>query len=68
MNRVSFEMLVAWEAKGTPRQDLLKKWWEDASVANVSAELILTEKHVESGAQPGIFLCSLPIINLSPDI
>ena len=53
---MSFEILAAWEAKGTVRQDLLRRWFEDTNVANVSAEIILSEQHTESGAQPGIYI------------
>ena len=45
------EMVQAWHAGGTIRKELLKRWWANPSVASVTAEILLSEQHLEPGAQ-----------------
>ena len=45
------EMVQAWEAGGSVRKELLKKWWSNPSVATVTAEILFSELHLEPGAQ-----------------
>ncbi|CAE7947496.1 unnamed protein product [Symbiodinium sp. KB8] len=49
--RASMEMVQAWEAGGSVRKELLKKWWSNPSVATVTAEILFSELHLEPGAQ-----------------
>ncbi|CAE7340638.1 unnamed protein product, partial [Symbiodinium sp. CCMP2456] len=38
--RASMEMVQAWEAGGTVRKELLKRWWSNPNVATVTAEIL----------------------------
>ena len=49
--RASMEMVQAWEAGGTIRKELLKRWWANSNVATVTAEIVFSELHMEPGAQ-----------------
>lgn len=46
-NRASFEMISMWETGGTIRKELLKRWWNDPSVATVTTEIILADTQTE---------------------
>ena len=44
-NRVTYEMVKAWEETAVTRKDLQARWLANPSIASVTAEIIMSQSH-----------------------